>query len=184
MNWSRMARRIRVPLGFVVAGLYVWMARPSSWSMLGGGVLTVAGLAIRAFASGYVRKNEDLATTGPYFYTRNPLYLGSMILAAGFAVAARNWVIVPILLVMFLAIYLPVIRAEEDFLRQKFPGFAEYERRVPRFLPRISTLLGDAPHPEGPFSWGLYRQHREYNALAGSLAIATVLVVKLYWFSR
>src|SRR6266700_2800458 len=169
MNWSRIARRVRVPLGFLLAGFYVW---------------TAAGLAIRAYASGTVRKNEDLATTGPYAYTRNPLYLGSILIAAGFAMAGRGWVIVPVLLVLFLAIYLPVIRAEERFLWERFPEFVEYERRVPRLIPRLSALLRRTPGPESGFSWDLYRKHREYNALAGSLAMVALLVIKLLWFTH
>jgi len=180
MNWSRVARRIRVPLGFVLAVVYVWAARPTLPSILTGLAVAAAGLAIRAFASGYVRKNEELATTGPYAYTRNPLYLGSIVIAAGFALAARSWIIAAILLFMFLAIYLPVIRGEEEFLRQQFPEFAEYERRVPRLLPRFSSSSSGG----AAFSWALYRQHREYNALAGTLAIAVILVTKLWWLSR
>lgn len=184
MNWSRFARRVRVPLGFLLAGFYVWIARPSPWSILGGAVVTAAGLAIRAFASGTVRKNEDLATTGPYAYTRNPLYLGSIVLAIGFALAARKWTIVLVLLVMFLAIYLPVIRAEEAYLRERFPEFAEYEHRVPRLIPRLGGLFSRVPDSKGGFSWNLYRKHREYNALAGSLAVTALLVIKLFWYSR
>jgi protein-S-isoprenylcysteine O-methyltransferase Ste14 len=182
-----MARRIRVPLGFVLAALYLWLACPALGSLLSGGAVAAVGLGIRAMASGYVRKNEDLATAGPYGYTRNPLYLGSIVMAAGFALSARSWVVVAVLSLMFLAIYLPVIRGEEAFLRARFPDFAEYERRVPRLLPRMGALFA-ASHPRrGAFSRELYLQHREYNALAGALAIMVLLVVKLTakwaWFS-
>jgi protein-S-isoprenylcysteine O-methyltransferase Ste14 len=184
MTWSRIARRVRVPLGFLLAGCYVWLARPKLWSILGGVVITAVGLAIRAYASGTVRKNEELATTGPYAHTRNPLYLGSIIIAVGFAVAARSWIIVAVLLVMFVAIYLPVIRAEEEFLWERFPEFVEYERRVPRLIPRLNTLFSPGPGSERRFSGDLYRKHREYNALAGALAMMALLLVKLFWFTR
>lgn len=180
MTWNRIARRVRVPLGFLLAAVYLWLARPALWSIAAGFVVSAAGLGIRAYASGYVRKNEELATTGPYAYTRNPLYLGSIVIAAGFALAARSWMIAAIFLLMFLAIYLPVIRGEEEFLRQRFPEFAEYERRVPRLIPRLSNSGGT----DGFFSWDLYRLHREYNALAGTLAIVAVLAAKLWWLSR
>ncbi len=175
-EWSRVARRIRVPLGFVFAVLYFWLARPA-WRSLGlGAVLIVPGLLIRALASGHVRKNEALATSGPYAYTRNPLYLGSLLIGIGFAVAARSWWVGVVLLVMFFAIYLPVIRAEEVYLRGKFPAFEEYARRVPRMLPRIVA----APSTEaGGFSMELYLKHREYNALIGSVLLTGVLVVKM-----
>jgi protein-S-isoprenylcysteine O-methyltransferase Ste14 len=87
-EWSRVARRIRVPLGFAFAAFYVWIARPSWTSLALGAVVTIPGILLRAFASGYVKKNEELTTSGPYAYTRNPLYLGSLIMAVGFAIAA------------------------------------------------------------------------------------------------
>src|SRR3984885_8930129 len=116
VEWSHIARRIRVPLGFLFAVLYFWLAQPS-WRGLAVAALVVApGLLIRALASGHVRKNEVLATSGPYAYTRNPLYLGSMLMGLGFAVAARRWWVGVALVGMFVVIYLPVIRDEEAFL--------------------------------------------------------------------
>src|SRR2546430_10075303 len=131
-EWSRIARRIRVPLGFLFAVIYLWLARPTWRSIALGSVVIIPGLLIRALASGHVRKNEALATSGPYAYTRNPLYLGSLLVGAGFSVAARSWWIGAALVVMFFAIYIPVIRDEEAFLRHQFPEFDEYARRVPR----------------------------------------------------
>lgn len=179
-NWSRFARRVRVPLGFAFAALYLWLARPVWQSMLFGLALIMPGLLIRALASGHVRKNEQLATTGPYAYTRNPLYLGSLVMAVGFAVAARSWWIGAVLAVMFLAIYVPVIRAEEAFLRSHFPEFEEYARQVPLLLPR-PTPFG---HHGGSFSWELYWKHREYNAALGVLSMLAALSARLLWFSR
>jgi len=179
-NWSRFARRARVPLGFAFAALYLWLAKPTWKSMLFGLVLIIPGLLIRALASGHVQKNEQLATTGPYAYTRNPLYLGSLVLAAGFALAARSWWIGGVLLVMLLAIYLPVIRSEEVFLRSRFPEFDEYARLVPQLLPRPSPFR----HHSQSFSWRLYGKHREYNAALGALAMLAALAAKLLWFSR
>jgi protein-S-isoprenylcysteine O-methyltransferase Ste14 len=178
-EWSQIARRVRVPLGFVFAVLYFWLARPDWRSIAVGAVVIVPGLLIRALASGHVRKNEALATSGPYAYTRNPLYLGSLLIGVGFAVAARSWWVGVVLVVMFLAIYLPVIRDEEAFLRQKFPEFEEYARRVPRMLPRIGRYISDADAGAGGFSFELYLKHREYNALIGALAMMVALVVKL-----
>jgi hypothetical protein len=109
-SWSSFARRARVPLGFAFAVLYVWLAKPTAASMLAGGALAIPGLLLRALASGYVQKNEQLATSGPYAHTRNPLYLGSLILAAGFALAARSWWVGIAIVVFFLVIYVPVIR--------------------------------------------------------------------------
>jgi protein-S-isoprenylcysteine O-methyltransferase Ste14 len=177
VTWSKIARRIRVPLGFAFTAFYLWLATPTPESMLIGSALVIPGLAIRALASGHVQKNEQLTTTGPYAYTRNPLYLGSLILAVGFAISARNWWIGVGLVLLFLAIYLPVIHGEETFLRDHFPEFAEYARQVPRLLPRLSSFNSG----RGTFSSSLYWKHREYNATLGAIAIMAALAVKLLW---
>jgi protein-S-isoprenylcysteine O-methyltransferase Ste14 len=179
-EWSRIARRVRVPLGFAFAVLYLWMARPTWTSIAAGAIMAAPGIVLRALASGHVRKNEELTTSGPYAYTRNPLYLGSLVMAIGFAVAARSWSIGVLLAIYFLSIYLPVIRSEEAYLRQAFPGFEEYARRVPRLLPRLSSFGNGT----GAFSWDLYRKHREYNAVLGTVAVMAALVAKLWWWSN
>ena len=176
-DWPTIARRIRVPVGFLFAGLYVWLARPGAASIILGVVISLPGLWLRALASGHVQKNEQLTTSGPYAHTRNPLYLGSLILAAAFAVAARNWWIVGLMVLIFFGIYLPVIRAEEDFLGGTFPEFAEYSAQVPRLWPRFRAFA----HPGSVFSWELYRKHREYNAILGTIAVFAVLLLKLLW---
>jgi protein-S-isoprenylcysteine O-methyltransferase Ste14 len=179
-EWSRVARRIRVPLGFVFAVLYFWLARPT-WRFLAfGAVLIVPGLLIRALASVHVRKNEALATSGPYAYTRNPLYLGSLLIGIGFAVGARSWWVGALLVVMFFAIYVPVIRGEEKFLKEKFPEFEEYARRVPRMLPRFNSSRSG--EDGGGFSMELYLKHREWNALLGSVLLTGALILKMKFF--
>lgn len=180
VSWSKLARRIRVPLGFGFAILYAWLAHPSGLSILVGAFLIIPGLAIRATASGHLRKNETLATSGPYAYTRNPLYLGSLVLAAGFAVASRSWWIAGVTLLMFLAIYLPVIDGEEKFLRHQFVEFDAYAKEVPRIIPRLSAPGNSG----GSFSSALYLKHREYNALLGAAAVMALLVSKLFWVSK
>lgn len=181
-EWSPVARRIRVPLGFAFALLYFWLARPTSGSLALGGVLIVPGILIRALASGHVRKNEVLVTSGPYAYTRNPLYLGSLLIGIGFAVAARSWEVGVLLVAMLFAIYVPVIRGEERFLRDHFLEFDEYARRVPRMLPRIVPAhIGDE---NGRFSFELYMKHKEWNALLGAAAMCAVLWLKMRLFSH
>lgn len=183
-GWSRVARRIRVPLGFVFAAFFLWLARPS-WSFIALSVLLVApGLWLRGYASGYVKKNTEVTMTGPYGYTRNPLYLGSMLIAFGFALAARSVWIATALVVLFAVIYVPVIRSEEAFLRSKFKGYDEYAMRVPRLIPRFHSSVTPSTD-QGAFSGALYRKHHEYNALIGSAAIYTALALKLcFWRSR
>jgi protein-S-isoprenylcysteine O-methyltransferase Ste14 len=181
-EWSQIARRIRVPLGFVFVVIYFWLARPSWRSMALGAIVIVPGLAIRALASGHVRKNESLAISGPYAYTRNPLYLGSLVMGLGFCVAARSWWVGVALVVMFFAIYLPVIRDEEAFLRRTFPEFEEYARRVPRMVPRLMLHSGEEKESSAGFSLDLYLKHREYNALLGALGMMVALGLKRILF--
>ena len=181
-SWSKIARRIRVPLGFAFAVLYFWLARPCWRSLAFGAILIITGLLIRALASGHVRKNEALATSGPYAYTRNPLYLGSLLMGVGFALGARSWWVGVILVGMFFAIYLPVIRDEENYLRQRFPEFEEYARRVPRMLPRLARAPNEGSHSSTGFSLDLYLKHREYNALLGALAMMAALTAKMMLF--
>jgi protein-S-isoprenylcysteine O-methyltransferase Ste14 len=177
---SKIARRIRVPLGFLFAVFYFWLARPTGLSIALGLIVVVPGLLVRALASGHVRKNEALATSGPYAYTRNPLYLGSLLIGMGFAVAARSWWVGVALALMFFAIYLPVIRDEEAFLRQKFPEFEVYARQVPRMLPKFTA--GSNESEASRFSLDLYLKHREWNALLGTLAMLATLIAKLELF--
>jgi protein-S-isoprenylcysteine O-methyltransferase Ste14 len=182
-DWSRIARRIRVPLGFVFAVLYFWLAQPTRQSILLGLIGIIPGLLVRALASGHVHKNESLATSGPYAYTRNPLYLGSLLIGIGFAIASRSWWVGVALVVMFFAIYIPVIHSEEQFLRRTFPEFSQYESSVPRILPRLRPWSGrDATASK--FSLDLYLKHREYNALLGTIILIAALAFKLAPFPK
>ena len=179
MTWSRIARRIRVPLSFAFAIFYFWMARPTWRSIVIGSLIALPGLLIRALASGHVQKNEQLATSGPYAYTRNPLYLGSLIMAVGFAIAARSWWVGAVMLAIFCAIYIPVILGEEVFLRERFTEFEQYSRTVPRLIPRITLAKSLTQKDSASFSRELYLKHREYNAALGFVAMTSALIVKL-----
>lgn len=178
--WNRIARRIRVPLGFVFAVVFLWMARPTPLFLGISLVLVAPGLLLRGYASGYVKKNTELTVTGPYAHTRNPLYLGSMLIAFGFAAASRSVWIAVALALLFAAIYIPVIRSEEEYLRSVFPDFDEYAATVPRLLPRITGSRAAA----GAFSGALYRKHREYNALMGVVALYAALILKLVFLRK
>lgn len=167
------AARARVPASFLTAAACLWLAQPG-WSSLAAGLpLMLAGLALRTWAAGHLAKNERLATGGPYAYVRNPLYLGSALLAAGAAVAARRPLVALLLGALFVFVYLPVIELEEQHLRKLFPGYEEYARRTPRLLPR----LAGRPNEER-FSWKLYWRNREHHALAGWLAAMALLAWK------
>jgi len=176
-TWSLVARRLRIPLGFAFAILYVWLARPTRTSLLVGGLLLLPGLLLRGLASGHVQKDKQLTTSGPYAYTRNPLYLGSLILAAGFAVAARSWWIVGVMLAMFAALYIPVIAGEERYLRHTFPDYDDYVRHVPRMWPRLTPYGGQ----QSAYSSARYWKHREYQAAIGCAVMLGILIMKLVW---
>lgn len=192
-RWQRVARRIRVPLGFLTAILYLvelWRRAPHlpwvAWSL----ALVIPGLWLRGYAAGYVKKNQELTITGPYAHTRNPLYLGSMLMAAGFAVALGSWLVALVLALGFLVIYVPVIASEERFLRATFPDFDEYCLHVPRLIPRLTPAQPSGPESGGRFLLSLYLKHREYNALLGvtflycSLLFARPLVQALLHLRR
>jgi protein-S-isoprenylcysteine O-methyltransferase Ste14 len=182
-RWQRVARRIRVPLGFVTAALYLfelWRRAPQPAAVAWSLALVLPGLWLRGYAAGYVKKNRELTQTGPYAHTRNPLYLGSMLMAAGFAEALLSWPVAVVLAVGFAVIYVPVIASEERFLRATFPDFDAYCRRVPRLIPRLTPAhtFGDQD-AGGAFSLTLYRKHREYNAAIGvALLYLSLLVLR------
>jgi protein-S-isoprenylcysteine O-methyltransferase Ste14 len=171
-RWQKVARRIRVPLGFLAAALYLfslWQHAPRPAAVAWSLALVLPGLWLRGYASGYVKKNRELTVTGPYAYTRNPLYLGSMLIAAGFAVALLSWPFALVLAVGFALIYIPVIASEERFLRATFSSFDDYCRRVPRIIPRLTPARNGTKDGEaGSFSLDLYLRHREYNAAVGA----------------
>jgi protein-S-isoprenylcysteine O-methyltransferase Ste14 len=188
-RWQQFARRIRVPLGFLVAALYLFeIVRRApcpaavAWSL----ALVLPGLLLRGYASGYVKKNRELTVTGPYAHTRNPLYLGSMLMAAGFAVALLSWLVAVVLAAGFALIYIPVIASEERFLRSTFPGFDAYARSVPRLIPRLTPARLSATQPSvglttrgagSGFSFALYLKHREYNAFLGTTLLYLCLLL-------
>ena len=175
-NWRATLQRLRVPIGFVTAILFVIFSRPSWRSLAAGIPLALAGALIRAWASGHLRKNAELATSGPYAHTRNPLYFGSFVMAAGCAVAGGSWLIGAWLMVFFLAIYWPVMQAEAAHMQTLFgEAYARWSADVPLFLPRLT------PYSSGQnrsFDFGQYSHHREWRALIGLGIVLTVLILK------
>jgi len=136
--------------------------------------VSVLGLWLRGWATGHLEKNLRLAESGPYGYVRNPLYLGTLLVACGFVIAARRWVLAVLFAAVFLLIYLPVIELEEQHLRKLFPAFAAYSQRVPQLWPAFHpTRVGEQ------FRWELYVRNREYQALLGFMAGTAVLAGKM-----
>ena len=174
-------QRWRVPLGFICAALFILLARPQLTTLAVGVVVSIVGLALRAWASGHLRKNDALATSGPYAYTRNPLYLGSFFLGLGFTIASGRWVLGLVFVALFLGIYFPVMRVEASTLTTLFgASYERYANAVPLFFPRL-TRYQDEQTAAGTFDASLYLRYREYRAALGLLLAWSVLVVKAYY---
>jgi protein-S-isoprenylcysteine O-methyltransferase Ste14 len=171
--YADLVARLRVPSGFLLAAAFVWFAQPSLQSMEYGLPISIAGLALRAWAAGHLAKNQRLATSGPYAYTRNPLYLGTLIVASGLAVAGRSTGLSILFAAVFLLVYLPVILLEEQHLHQLFPEYADYARQVPSLLPRRKAWPGSTR-----FNSQLYWKNQEYQAALAFLAGVALLAWK------
>jgi len=175
--YADVVARLRVPTGFLLLVTFAWLSSPSVRSMSIGLPISVLGLLLRGWATGHLAKNQQLATGGPYAYLRNPLYVGTLIVAAGIVVASASVSLAIIFALVFSLVYLPVIELEEQHLRTIFPEYAEYAVHVHRLLP-LSKWSSNAGVR---FQWHLYRRNEEYQALAGLLLAAGWLVAKWFW---
>lgn len=174
-------QRWRVPLGFLVAAIFIFVARPGSTTLAVGGLISLIGLALRAWAAGHIRKNSSLAVSGPYAYTRNPLYLGSFFLGLGFTVASSRWELAILFAALFLGIYFPVMRVESATLFEIFgESYRRYARAVPLFFPRL-TAYGESKSAPTSFDSSLYMRYREYRATIGFLIGWGLLALKTYY---
>ena len=173
-RYADFAARLRVPIGFLVVAAFAYFSAPAGRSLALGIPISTAGLLLRGWAAGHLAKNERLATSGPYAYTRNPLYIGTLLVAAGLVIASRRVVLAVIFAAVFALIYLPVIELEEQHLRKLFPEYAGYAAGVPALRPRLTAGTG---HER--FSWRLYFRNQEYQAAAGFLAGVLFLLWKV-----
>ncbi len=173
-------QRWRVPLGFVSAAVFLIFARPTLWTLLIGAAVSVVGLLIRGWAAGHIRKNAELATSGPYAFTRNPLYLGSFFLGLGFTISSGRWQLGVMFALLFLGIYLPVMRVESATLAQLFgESFRKYAEAVPMFVPRLSPYRGEIN--QTGFDKTLYLRYREYRAALGLVIAWGLMAIKAYY---
>lgn len=168
--------RLRVPSGFLIVVVFGWLSQPTPASLAIGLPVAIAGLALRAWAAGCLAKNRQLARSGPYAHTRNPLYLGTLVVAAGLVVASRNVGLGILFAAVFVFVYLPVIQLEEQHLRSLFPDYADYAAEVPALWPRLSAA---AAKNVNPFQASLYLRNKEYQAGAGFAAGMLFLLWKL-----
>lgn len=171
-------QRWRVPLGFLCAAVFLFFARPTPIALAVGAGVSVLGLAIRAWAAGHIRKNAQLATSGPYAFTRNPLYFGSFLLGLGFTIASGQWLLAVLFAALFIGIYLPVMRVEASTMAQLFGNeFETYRQSVPLFFPRLTPYRkGDSGVVK--FDGSLYLRYREYRAALGLVIAWGLLLIK------
>jgi protein-S-isoprenylcysteine O-methyltransferase Ste14 len=175
-DWRASLQRLRVPIGFVTAILFTVFSRPGWWSLAVGIPIALGGALIRAWASGHLRKNAELAVSGPYAHTRNPLYFGSFVMAAGCAIAGGSWMIGAWLVLFFLAVYWPVMQAEAAHMQTLFgDAYAQWSEEVPLFLPRLTPYRRSQNRS---FDLNQYLHHREYRALIGLGIVLVVLILK------
>ncbi|MFQ3581059.1 MAG: methyltransferase [Chloracidobacterium sp.] len=177
-KWQGRAQRLRVPLGFVTATLFLVLARPTPLGLTVGAGISLLGLGWRAWAAGHIRKDEVLTVLGPYRLTRNPLYLGSALMMLGCLVAGAPWPAALALATLFVGIYWPVMQAEAKHLAKLFPDdYPAYAAQTPLFVPDLRRF--GAAWRDG-FDWTRYRHHREYQAALGLLMVFVLLAVKLW----
>ena len=169
-------QRLRVPLGFITVIMFVVFSEPTRRSLTAGVPIALCGALIRAWASGHLRKNAILAVTGPYAFTRNPLYFGSFLMAVGCAVCGGNPLLGIWLVAFFLLVYWPVMRAEAAHMRTLFAGaYSEWETHVPLFIPRLTPYRNGQRQAFDPRQ---YLHHREYRAGIGLAIVFAVLWMK------
>ena len=172
-KYSDIVMKLRVPSSFLLVGAFAWLAAPTLRSLALGVPVSVAGLAIRAWAAGHLAKNQRLAQSGPYAYVRNPLYAGTLLVAGGLVIAAQRVELAVLAAAVFFFVYLPVIEQEEQHLSKLFPEFAAYASRVPLLVP-----YGRRTESDGRFEPRLYFRNQEYQATIGFVAGVFFLVWK------
>ena len=175
MTYSEVAKSLRLPLGFILGISYLIFARPTPLTLAVGGTIALIGVIVRGWASGHISKNERLATSGPYAHTRNPLYFGSFLIAAGFAIAA-HWALLLLVVAFFVLIYAPTMQREKANIAERFPeAYDTYAANVPAFVPRPTPWKATPPDSDegGAFSFDLYMKHGEWKA---GLTYALVMV--------
>jgi protein-S-isoprenylcysteine O-methyltransferase Ste14 len=174
--------RLRVPVTWILGLLALALARPTPRLLIAGGLIAALGEALRVWSAGHLMKGVEVTQSGPYAWTRNPLYLGSSLMGLGFAVATGRWELLVVLLVLLFAVFRPVIRTEARKLSERFPeDYAGYAREVPLFLPRPWRRAAGARSRS--FSWARVRGNREIQTIAGCLAVVILLWVKMKWAS-
>ena len=179
----RFAQKVRVPAGTALGIVFLLFMHPSVRSLMIGGFFTLMGAFLRIWAAGHIEKRIRLARNGPYSYTRNPLYLGSFLMAFGVILAGQGYWLLPFFALFFIGVYLPVMRAEEQDLEQAYgTDFLAYAASTPLFFPRMRKGK-PKNREESPvrFRWARIRKNREHRNLVSLLAVEGILILRLFF---
>jgi len=174
-------QRIRVPAGFLFGLLFLVYSRPLPHTLEAGLLVAVLGLGLRIWAAGHLEKWQKLAVSGPYRFTRNPLYLGSFLMGLGFTLASSRVALFVFFLLIFVLLYRPVMKREEKELSELYgEDYRRYRQRVSLFFPGKPLPLS-ASQGGVPFQWDRVWNNREYNAILGFLGFSLFLYLRLKW---
>jgi protein-S-isoprenylcysteine O-methyltransferase Ste14 len=174
-SWKQFAQKTRVPAGTALGILFLLLMHPSARSLWIGAAITLPGSLIRLWAAGHINKGKALTQGGPYAMTRNPLYLGSFLMALGIILGGQGYWLLPLFGGFFAAFYIPVMKAEEDYLLGVYrQEFVEYSKKVPVFFPAFQKAGAGA----STFLWSRVVRNREHRNVAGLIVAEAILVVK------
>jgi len=176
-NLEKLAYRWRVRAASIGLILAIIFARPDLTSFFTGLGVCFIGLLIRTWSAGHLRKEKKLAISGPYQYTRNPLYFGNFVIGISVAFASRSWWVLGYFAAYFLLFYPLVIKREMKRMKELFPAeYDEYKKKVPLFFP---TWKSFPLQGKNKFSWKLFRKNREWRALTGAFLFWLILALKM-----
>jgi len=176
-NLEKIVYRWRVRAASIGLILTIIFARPDLTSFLTGLGICFLGLLIRTWSAGHLSKEKELAISGPYQYTRNPLYLGNFVIGISVAFAARSWWVLGYFAAYFLLFYPLAIKREMKRMKEFFPGeYDEYKKKTPLFFPswKSFSLSG-----KNKFNWTLFRKNKEWRALIGAFLFWVILALKM-----
>lgn len=174
-------RKLRLKAVWLLVIPFLWFARPTPGLLAAGGVLALVGLLVRGWAAGTIHKERELTTTGPYAYTRNPLYVGSFFLGLGVTTAGGQWVFVLVFVLFYVGVYGRTMAGEAELLTELFGDrFRDYREKVPAFVPRLTPYRAPGG-AGGGFTLAQYKRNREWEAALGALAGFAFLAAKWWW---
>ncbi len=177
MEIKKLFQKIRVLLSFIVGAIFLIFSRPDEIHFMVGVPIALLGVLLRIWASGHIVKSKKLTKSGPYKYTRNPLYLGSFFIGLGISIQCGRIIFPILLLILFLFIYIPVMKREEEEMEMVFGrDYLEYKKLVSFFIPIPNKKIED----KGKFNIDQVIKNREYKGVIGFILVELILMVKFF----